>query len=126
MFSGLAFDLAVHASKPSQEKVLEVPAYTVGSKIPKIVDVHVAVDVRVPYFRRIDLVQPVPAHDAGRKVHVESLKRVAGIGILVDAPVQFLQVFLDCLAGVEKRLEVAQFSVLLTVEDIGFGRLVMA
>jgi hypothetical protein len=95
VLGGFAFDFAIDSAEPSHEKVLEVPAHAVGSQVAQIVHVHVPVHMRVPDFGRIDFVQPVAADDAGSQVHVKSLQRVAGVGVLVDTPVQLLKVLLD-------------------------------
>jgi len=121
----LALYLARHPAKPADQEIAQVPPTAVHGEDVQVMDVDVAVEVRLAHLLGIEAVQPISAVDGGKDVIVEPLKREAHVRVLVDPPVKVLEIAFDQLVGVDQGANVAQLAVEIAIEDIRLGRLGM-
>jgi hypothetical protein len=69
----LAGYLAFHTGETFHEQIFQAPADTVNGQRTKIVYVQIPVHVRRTHFLGIDLFEPIPCHDGGVYVVVQTL-----------------------------------------------------
>ena len=109
------------------QQLAQRPAGAVAGEHVEVVDVHVAVAVRLADLRRVDVRQPVVGDDLARHVEDQPAERIALVGVGVDAPVLLLQVLVDDGGDVDQRAAlVAQAGVPVAVDDVGARGVEMA
>jgi len=113
--------LSPNPSESLHEQILKVPAHTVRSQGPQIVDVKLPVDVSVPDLLRIDTVEPVVADDLLGDVHIQTLEGIGHVAVLPNPPVHLVQIVIDD-GDISKELcDLADVFMLFPVQDVGFG-----
>ncbi len=109
------------------DELLEAPAGAVAGEHAQVVQVEVAVAVGVGDLLVIDLAQPVVGGDGAGVGEDQAAHGIGDGGVLLDAPVSHVQIFVDGLLVVKVGgAHVAQFLALLAVQDVGLGDLLVA
>ena len=115
--------LAGHAVQALVQQRAQRPARAVAAEHVEVVDVDVAIAVRLADLRRVHVRQPVVGRDLARHVQDQPAQRVALVGIRAHAPVGAREVFVDGAFHIHQRLLVRpQRGVLLAVDDVGARR----
>ncbi len=123
VFGRPGLDLAGHAVQAFVEQRAQRPAGAVAAEHVEVVDVDVAIAVRLADLGRVDVREPVVGRDLARHVEDQAAERIALVGVGVDAPVGAGEVFVDGAFHVHQRLVVgAQGGVAVAVGDVGTGR----
>ncbi len=115
--------LARHAVEALGQQLAQGPSRAVARQHVEIVDVQVALAMRVPGLGAVDVREPVVGGDLAGHVQDQAAQAVALVGVGVDAPVALLEILVHRALDVDQRVpERAQAGVLLTVDDIGARR----
>ena len=127
VLGGPALHLAGDPAEPAHQQVAQVPAHAVGGQEAQVVDVEIAVHVRVANLGRVDALEPVLGRDGGRYVVVEPLEGIAHVAVFVDAPVGAVQVAFDQLQALgQEAFPLPDLPVLVAVENVCLGDLRVA
>ena len=120
---GGGVDLA-RDSEAFGDQLFETPACTVTGQHAQIVQVQVAVAVRIRDLLIVDLAQPVVCGNRTGVGEDQSADGIGNRGVLLHTPVRDIEVLVDGLLIVQIGvLEVAHFLALLAVEDVGLADL---
>ena len=112
--------LARHAVQPFGEQRAQRPARAVAAEHVQIVNVNVALAVRLADVGRIHMREPVIGRDLARHVQDEAAQRIALVGVGVHPPVGAREVFVDGALHVHQRLRVGpQRGAALAVGHVG-------
>jgi len=114
-------DLARNASESFLDQLLQRPPGAIAGKHGKIMNMNIRVAVRVCDFLVIDFTQPVVGGDCAGVGKNQTADRIGNGGILLDPPVQRLQITVNQLFIVQGcRGNVADILPLFPVKDICF------
>ncbi|MCY1226737.1 hypothetical protein D3C72_1544670 [compost metagenome] len=109
MFRRVGLDLARHAVEAFRQQLAQRPAGAVAGQHVEVMDMQVAVAMRLPGFGAEDVRQPVVGRDLAGDIEDQSAQAVALVGVGAHAPVALGQVFLhgaghvDLAAGLGRR-----------------------
>ena len=95
MFGRTGFGLAGNAVETFMQQIFQRPTGTIGGQHIQIVNVNVTVAVRFADFGRINMTQPVVGGNLAGNVQNQAAVGITLVGIGIDAPVEFFQIFVD-------------------------------
>ena len=92
MGRGFAFDTTPNSVEAFVEQNTQAPTGAISGQAIQIVDVDVAVSMRIPFFFGVHLVQPVVGNDFSGHVVDQTGIGIRGVGIGIDAPIGLLDI----------------------------------
>ena len=95
MFGGTGFGFAGNTVETFVQQIFQRPAGAIGSQHIQIMNMNVAVAVRFADFGRINMAQPVVGGYLAGNVQNQTAVGIALIGIGINAPVKFFEVFVN-------------------------------
>ena len=123
MFGRTGFRFSGNTVKAFMQKIFQRPAGTVGSQHVQIVDMDVAVAVRLAHIGRVNMAQPIIGRYLAGNVQNQTAVGIPLVGIGVDSPVESFQIFVDGALNVNHNLAIRTHAVaLVTIQNIGLGR----
>ncbi len=104
------------------DQLAQTPARAVAGQHAQVVQMQVAVAVRIGDLLVIHLAQPVVGRHGAGVGENQTADGIGHGGVLLDAPVGNVEVFVDRLAVIQVGgLKIAHFLALLAVEDVGLA-----
>ena len=122
MFGRTRLGFAGNTVKALVQQILQRPACAISRQHIKVVNMDVAVAVRFADFGRINVAQPVVGGYFAGNVQDQTAVGIPLIGVGVDAPVEFFEIFVDRAFDVNHDLFLgAHAMTLFAVKDIRLG-----